>query len=78
MQWHFTFAADAAQRVPGLLVKQSSLVGKQPVIIVLHGTGGNKEGQLQLLKELAAKNFVAVAIDGRYHGERTNERFWVC
>ena len=73
VQWHFTFAADAAQRVPGVLVKQASLVGRQPVIIVLHGTGGNKEGQLPLLKELAMKGFIAVAIDGRYHGECTQK-----
>ncbi len=69
-QWHFTFAADASQRVTGLLVKQSNLKTQQPAVIVLHGTGGNKEGQLPLLKELAGKGFTAVAIDGRYHGER--------
>jgi dienelactone hydrolase len=40
------------------------------VVIVLHGTGGNKEGQRSLLGELARDGFVAVAIDGRYHGAR--------
>ena len=69
-QSHFTFAADAEQRVPGILVKQSKLTGRRPVVIVLHGTGGNKDGQLALLKELARLGFVGVAIDGRYHGER--------
>src|SRR5262249_6471679 len=49
----------------------SQASGRSPVVIVLHGTGGNKEGQLPLVRELAAKGFVAVAIDGRYHGERT-------
>ena len=73
VQWHFTFAADASQRVTGLLVKQSSLKTQQPVLIVLHGTGGNKEGQTPLLKELAMKGFTAVAIDGRYHGERVTK-----
>jgi dienelactone hydrolase len=72
-QWHFTFAADASQRVTGLLVKQSNLTTQQPAIIVLHGTGGNKEAQLPLLKELATKGFTAVAIDGRYHGERAKK-----
>ena len=60
----FSFAAEAQERVPGLLVKQSSTTGRRPVVIALHGTGGNKEG------ELAARGFVAVAIDGRYHGAR--------
>lgn len=73
-QYHFTFASDAAQRVPGILFKSKSAAAsssKLPVVIALHGTGGNKEGQTGLLKELAAKGFLAVAIDGRYHGERT-------
>ena len=70
-QTHFTFAADAEQRVPGILVKQTNSVGRRPVVVALHGTGGNKEGQLTLLKELAGQGFIGVAIDGRYHGERT-------
>jgi alpha-beta hydrolase superfamily lysophospholipase len=39
-------------------------------VIVLHGTGGSKEGMTSRLRELARRGFVAVAIDGRYHGER--------
>ncbi len=70
-QWHFTFAAEAGQRVPGLLVKATNSSGKHPVVIALHGTGGNKESQLELLKQLAKLGFIGVAIDGRYHGERT-------
>jgi dienelactone hydrolase len=70
-QTHFTFAADAEQRVPGILVKQAKSAGRRPVVVALHGTGGNKEGQLALLNELAGLGFIAVAIDGRYHGERT-------
>src|SRR5262249_8426494 len=69
-QTHFTFAADAEQRVPGILVKQAKSAGRRPVVVALHGTGGNKEGQLALLKELAGLGFIAVAIDGRYSGER--------
>jgi predicted esterase len=39
------------------------LTGRLPVVIQLHGTGGNKE---QLLPRLAPANrgFVAIAIDG--------------
>jgi dienelactone hydrolase len=70
-QWHFSFAADAEQRVPGILVKQVKAAGRRPVVIALHGTGGNKESQLALLKEVAGRGFIGVAIDGRYHGERT-------
>lgn len=68
---HFIFSTDAEQRVPGILLKQARLTGRRPAVIALHGTGGKKESQEDLLKELAEKGFVAVAIDGRYHGERT-------
>src|SRR5262245_19186782 len=70
-QMRFSFAADAEQRVPGILVKQAKSVGRRPVVVALHGTGGNKEGQLPLLKELAGQGFIGVAIDGRYHGARS-------
>ena len=68
--FHFTYASDAEQRVPGLLVKQSKGAGRRPVVIAAHGTGGNKEGNLGLMRTLAEKGFVAVAIDARYAGER--------
>ncbi|MGH9721868.1 MAG: alpha/beta hydrolase family protein [Bryobacteraceae bacterium] len=67
----FSYAADARQRAPGILIKPKSANGRLPVVIVLHGTGGNKEGQAGLLRELAGRGMLAVAIDGRYHGERT-------
>ncbi len=69
----FSFATEIGQRVPGLLVQAPRLVegARRPAVIVLHGTGGNKEGQRPFLAELARAGFVAVAIDGRYHGART-------
>ncbi len=68
---HFTFASEQGQRVPGLLLKPGRQRGRLPVVVALHGTGGNKEGQLPLLRRLASEGFVAIAIDGRYHGERS-------
>ncbi|MEO7600542.1 MAG: acetylxylan esterase [Opitutus sp.] len=67
----FSFAADASQRVPGILVKSPDSTSRRPVVIALHGTGGTKESQLELLASLAREGFIAVAIDGRYHGART-------
>ena len=72
-EFHFGFAADSEQKVPGIGVKQAGKNGRLPVVIVLHGTGGNKESELGLLRTIAGKGFLAVAIDGRYHGERTRE-----
>jgi dienelactone hydrolase len=69
--FHFSFASEAGQRVPGFLLKSREAHGKQPVVIALHGTGGNKSNMLEMCRELAARGFIAVAIDGRYHGERS-------
>lgn len=67
----FSFASDSKQRVPGILLKKTTLHGRQPAVIVMHGTGGRKEDELPLLRRLADVGFVAIAIDGRYHGART-------
>ena len=78
-EYHFTYAADANQRVAGILVKPMPAADaekaepRRPVVIALHGTGGKKTDELPLLRELAAKGFIGVAIDGRYHGERSAE-----
>jgi dienelactone hydrolase len=66
---HFTYASGADQRVPGILIKPSGDT-KRPVVIICHGTGGKKESQISLMKQFCGKGFIAVAIDGRYHGER--------
>jgi dienelactone hydrolase len=65
-----SFAAEAGERVPGIVMKAAASAGRRPVVIVLHGTGAKKEEQLPLLRALAGRGFVAVAIDARYHGER--------
>ncbi len=68
-QEHFTFASEAGERVPGIAVR-SAASGRRATVIVLHGTGDSKEGMLPLLTALANRGFLAVSIDGRYHGER--------
>jgi len=67
---HFSFATEAGQRVPGLLWRESNSVGRRPVVIVLHGTGGSKEGMAGLCYRYATNGFIAIAIDGRHNGER--------
>lgn len=59
------------ERVPVLIVRPEKVEKKLPAIIALHGTGGNKEGQRGLLLEYARRGFIGVAIDARYHGERS-------
>ena len=67
----FSYMTEAGQRVPGLLVKPDGTgTERRPVVITLHGTGGSKTGELGFLKAAAAKGFIGVAIDGRYHGDR--------
>jgi dienelactone hydrolase len=68
---HFTFASEDHERVPGILIKAAQGAPRRPVVIVLHGTGGKKSDELPLLRMLAERGFIGVAIDGRYHGERS-------
>ncbi len=71
-QQSFSYASDATNRVPAILVSAAAqATGRRPVVIVLHGTGGKKEDELVFMGELARAGFLAVAIDGRYHGART-------
>lgn len=72
-QFHFSFATESGQRVPGVLIKTEPSRGRRPVVIALHGTGGSKQNMLALCRKLAEAGFIAVAIDGRYHGERAPE-----
>ncbi len=71
VEFHFSYASDAQQRVPGILLEATNVLGPRPVVIVLHGTGGRKEDEESFLRALVKKGFIAVSIDGRYHGERT-------
>ncbi len=74
---HFTYASDAEQRVPGILLKRARHAApsgeRRPVVIALHGTSGNKSSGevLEILRAAVRAGFIGVAIDGRYHGERT-------
>lgn len=63
-------ADGTLERVPVLIVRPDSAPGKLPAVIVLHGTGGNKESQRGFLVDLAKRGIMGVAIDARYHGAR--------
>jgi dienelactone hydrolase len=69
-EFHFSFASDASNRVSGILMESTNFPGRRPVVIALHGTGGSKANMISLCRRLANAGFIAVAIDGRYHGER--------
>ena len=64
-------ADGAVERVPMVILRPEKNAKKLPAVIVLHGTGGNMQSQLGFMKELAARNIIGVAIDARYHGERS-------
>ena len=48
---------------------------RKPLVILLHGFKGNKEGWLPRLKQLAGNGYFAVAIDNPGHGERKGKNF---
>ena len=62
---HLWFSSDATERVPGylLLPDLATFKGRRPVVIVLHGTGGNKDsGQIaEIALKAAQAGFIGVA-----------------
>lgn len=73
---HLTIASEkkadgTIERVPMLILRPEKNAKKHAAVIVLHGTGGAMQGQLGFMKELAARGIIGVAIDARYHGERS-------
>ncbi len=77
-KYHLQFWSEANELVPGylLLPDPTKYPGKRPVVIALHGTGGSKDsGQIaEIVLKASRAGFIGVAIDGRYHGERTESR----
>jgi dienelactone hydrolase len=67
---HVTFAVESGERAAALVVQAHGAAERRPVVIYLHGTGSSKDRSLARLKEFAKRGFVAVGLDGRYHGER--------
>jgi cephalosporin-C deacetylase-like acetyl esterase len=72
-KYHLWYSSDADERVPGylLLPDPKTFKSPRPVLIALHGTGGTKDDMGNLLLMAARAGFIGVAIDGRFHGERT-------
>src|SRR5260370_36471952 len=63
LRYQFSFASDSNQRVPGILMRRESLIGNRfPVVIALHGTGGDKKRQLPLLLQLRARGLIGVGL----------------
>lgn len=66
----FSYATEAAERVPGMFFNAAAAHDRRPVVIVLHGTGSKKEEFLALMRTFAARGFASAAIDARHHGAR--------
>ena len=67
------FYSEKEEKVPLLIYKPiSNKKEKLPVVICLHGTNGNKDMAVikNLLYRFSKSGFMAVAIDGRYFGDR--------
>jgi cephalosporin-C deacetylase-like acetyl esterase len=71
VQSRWSFASEKGQRVPVLQIAPKGDTAGLPVMIVLHGTGGNKDGMISWLEEFAKAGIVGIAIDARYHGGRS-------
>lgn len=68
-----TVASEAGVRVPVLVVRSAAGAVRRPAVICLHGLGGRKEGMLSYLETFARRGMVGVALDARYHGDRSGD-----
>jgi poly(3-hydroxybutyrate) depolymerase len=70
------FESEPGERVVAVVVKPETATGRLPAIVVQHWLGGSKDEFLlqALLWQFATRGYLAVAIDGRYRGERANGR----
>ena len=65
-----SFFSEPGEKVPTVIMKQTGRTGRLPVIVCLHGTGGDKTECSSLLRQFARRGYLAMAIDARYHGDR--------
>jgi dienelactone hydrolase len=73
---HLSFTTEhkvdgTRERVPTIVLRPAEVKSKLPAVIVLHGTGGSKDGMVPFMKELVKRGIIGVAIDARYHGGRS-------
>lgn len=66
------FESEPGERVVAAIARPAKESGRLPAVIVQHYLGGAKDDPLiqGLVWQLAGRGFLAVAIDGRYRGER--------
>ena len=65
----FSFTPEAGIRLSGFVHRKSEGPSQRPVVIVLHGTGGNAEGMLNSYsKPLANGGLMTVSMTARHHG----------
>ena len=69
-QFHFTFAADISNRVPGILMESTNFRVAVPSSLRFMERAAVKIICSRSAASLRNAGFIAVAIDGRYHGER--------
>ena len=72
---HVSIAVDrladgSIERTTLLIVRPRDTSKTYPAVILLHGTGGNREGMRSWADDLARRGIIGVAIDGRHHGSR--------
>lgn len=68
----FSFQGQS-ERVPGILVVPKG-VSKPPVVLALHGLGGNKSFGQQLAPTLTQAGYAVLALDAPGHGERADSK----
>ncbi|XP_022730176.1 uncharacterized protein LOC111285155 [Durio zibethinus] len=67
-----TEAGEQGQLPVLILSLKDSSQKRRPAVVFLHSTNKNKEWLRSLLEAYASREYIAIAIDSRYHGERAH------
>jgi fermentation-respiration switch protein FrsA (DUF1100 family) len=69
------FHTEAGERAIAVVIRPEPATGRLPAVVVQHWLGGNKDEFLlqTLLWQFASRGYLAIAIDGRYRGQRATK-----
>src|SRR5579862_5664813 len=72
IRYTVSYASVHDQRVPAILALPKQPQPSYPVVILVHGSGGNKDTSYiaALSQALTHRGFATFAIDTQYHGDR--------
>lgn len=65
-----------SSKTPVLILKDANAKEPRPIFFFQSGFASRKESMLKLMTRAVEAGFIAVSVDARRHGSRTDDHFW--